>query len=237
MHYIALHISPANKCPFIQLPPSPLTLCPLAAIGLGKNRWITAEQHQEILTLKRIAGTGIAPDCFSLTGSTLTSSPPHLLTSSSPHLLTGSTTRLGFCTEDDRRRAQALQSSRTLTISSTGLERSRFKALGVQGLHCTPDDVVRARDMIRRTGTGVPWSCFGKEVDPVWCSAEQLKVAKLEWDQNCDWLPSGTNHPKDEKILVSKRPSRPYSGKKVEVSITPTLGGTLLSASDEDSAA
>merc|ERR1711988_670648 len=50
----------------------------LDALGLGKNRWISAQQHQVVLSLKRIAGTGIEADCFALTGCQ---------------------TRLGFCTE------------------------------------------------------------------------------------------------------------------------------------------
>ena len=58
----------------------------LEAMGLGRQRWITAAQHDRLEGLVRIVTTGIPLDCFEMSGLE---------------------TKLGFCTEEERRGAQA----------------------------------------------------------------------------------------------------------------------------------
>lgn len=179
----------------------------LEALGLGKNRWITAEQHAQVMTLKRIAGTGIPEDCF---------------------ILTGATTIMGFCTEAERVQAKELLDSRTISIAQTKLERARFQALGVRGTMCSQDEFERARVLTRRRDAGLSHDAFAKEVHAEWCSPDELKAARAKWLKTCDWLPDGANCPKDEVVFPAKK-NRPISGRRLEVTIapTPTLGGTL----------
>jgi len=186
----------------------------LEALGLGKNRWITAEQHALVLTLKRIVSSGIPEDCFTLTGCN---------------------TKMGFCSEEERARAQALLDARTVRIRDTKLELSRFKALGIRGEWCTEEELERASLLTSRKDAGLSHSSFGEEVDAVWCSPAQLEAARAKWTETCDWLPAGTNNPKDQ-VIFAPRKQRPTSGRRVEVVITPTLGGAFLPNGIDDDA-
>merc|ERR1712070_1004960 len=178
----------------------------LEAVGLSRNRWITAEQHRLVMSLMRIAATGIPANCFELTGCT---------------------TKMGFCSDDDRTKAEVLHQARTVLIASTKLEPSRFKSLGIKGTMCSEEELRRPSALQRRKDCGLPPSCFSDTVDPVWCTEEDVMAARSKW-QGVDWLPEGTNHPGDEASLKRRIP-RPYSGvqgRRVSVSFTPTLGGT-----------
>jgi len=195
----------------------------LEALGLGKNRWITTDQYNVVLGLKRIQGTGIPLNCFELTGCK---------------------TKLGFCTDDDWQQAKVLHDARTIEISSTGLERARFCAIGIVGDLCSPEEHAAAAELKNRTTLSVPASFFSEEVDSTWCTPEQLQSATTKHWRTADWLPEGTFHPREEMLIVKKSSStqsRPTSAQtrapsgtdQMRISLTPTLGGAL-STTDGD---